>query len=194
MILTARSGGHALRSQLEAMNYSLNDDEFADFYQRFIELADRKKEVYREDLEALLIDVSYADPIYELEYLHTVGGTRTIPAAVVVLRRGEECLEAVSSGTGPIDAAYKAVDMLTALKIELGSFNIRAVTQGMDALGEVSITIRHEDKNIIGRGMSTDIIEASVKAYLDGINKLLNIQAHNNQNHNKNNKQSGRVL
>ena len=185
MILTARSGRHALRNQLETMNYKLNDHEFVDFYQRFIELADRKKEVYREDLEALLVDISYADPIYELEYLHTVGGTRTIPAAVVVLRCGGESLDAVSSGTGPIDAAYKAVDMITALKTELSSFNIRAVTQGIDALGEVSITLNHEDKNIIGRGISTDIIEASVKAYLDGINKLLNIKAHNNNN-NKN--------
>ena len=183
MILTARSGRHALRNQLEALNYSMNDAEFAVFYERFIELADRKKEVYREDLEALLIDVSYTDPVYELEYLHTVGGTRTIPAAVVVLKRGEEALEAVSSGTGPIDAAYKAVDMITHLEMKLGSFNIRAVTQGMDALGEVSITITHEDKHIIGRGMSTDIIEASVKAYLDGINKLLNVKAHNNNNH-----------
>jgi len=182
MILTARSGRHALRNQLEIMNYTLNDDEFADFYHRFIELADRKKEVYREDLEALLIDISYADPIYELDYLHTVGGTRTIPAAVVVLRRGGESLEAVSSGTGPIDAAYKAVDMITTLKTELSSFNIRAVTQGIDALGEVSITLNHEDRNIIGRGISTDIIEASVKAYLDGINKLLNLQANSNNN------------
>ncbi|HAP32863.1 MAG TPA: 2-isopropylmalate synthase [Firmicutes bacterium] len=182
MILTARSGRHALRNQLEIMNYTLNDDEFADFYHRFIELADRKKEVYREDLEALLIDISYADPIYELDYLHTVGGTRTIPAAVVVLRRGGESLEAVSSGTGPIDAAYKAADMITTLKTELSSFNIRAVTQGIDALGEVSITLNHEDRNIIGRGISTDIIEASVKAYLDGINKLLNLQANSNNN------------
>lgn len=188
MILTARSGRHALRNQLETLNYSMNDAEFSDFYERFIELADRKKEVYREDLEALLIDVSYTDPVYELEYLHTVGGTRTIPAAVVVLTCGEDSLEAVSSGTGPIDAAYKAIDMITDLNIELGSFNIRAVTQGMDALGEVSITITHEDKNIIGRGMSTDIIEASVKAYLDGINKLLNVKAHNNNNHNNNHK------
>ncbi len=183
MILTARSGRHALRNQLETLNYAMNDVEFADFYERFIELADRKKEVYREDLEALLIDVSYTDPVYELEYLHTVGGTRTIPAAVVVLKRSDESLEAVSSGTGPIDAAYKAVDLITELNIELGSFNIRAVTQGMDALGEVSITITHEDKHIIGRGMSTDIIEASVKAYLDGINKLINVKAHNNHNH-----------
>ncbi len=186
MILTARSGRHALRKQLELLNYQMSDEDFALFYQRFLELADRKKEVYHEDLEALLIDISFTEPVYSLEYLHSVGGTRTIPAAVVLLKKGEETLQAVSTGTGPVDAAYKAVDKITGLKIKLGSFNIHAVTQGIDALAEVFITITHEDKNIIGRGVSTDIIEASVKAYLDGINKVLNLMAHSNNNKKKN--------
>ena len=186
MILTARSGRHAVRHELESMNYQLNDEDFEKFYLRFLELADKKKEVYREDLEALLIDISFAEPTYELEYLQTVSGTKTIPAAVVRLRKGEEIFEEVSSGAGPIDAAYKAIDRITNISTRLENYNLRAVTRGMDALGEVSIKITHDDKNIIGRGVSTDIVEASVKAYLDSINKLINMLAHVNNNNNNN--------
>ncbi|NMB34966.1 MAG: 2-isopropylmalate synthase [Firmicutes bacterium] len=182
MILTARSGRHAVRHQLEEMHYELDQEEFATFYQSFLELADKKKEVYPEDLEALLIDISFAEPTYELVYLQTVSGTKTVPAAVVRLKKGEEMLEEVSSGAGPIDAAYKAIDKVTGIDTRLENYNLRAVTHGLDALGEVSIKVTHEDKIIIGRGVSTDIIEASVKAYLDSINKLINLQANRNSN------------
>jgi 2-isopropylmalate synthase len=182
MQLTARSGRHAVRNELKALNYQLDDEEFAHFYQRFIELADKKKEVFREDLEALLIDVSFAEPIYELEYLQTVSGTKSIPAAVVRLRKDNEIIEEVSCGTGPIDAAYKAVDKITKINPSLQNYNIRAVTRGRDALGEVSIKITYDNKNIIGRGVSIDIVEASVKAYLDGVNKLIRMTKYNNNN------------
>lgn len=182
MVLTARSGRHAVRHQLESMGYNLNGEEFKKFYERFVELSDKKKEVYKEDLEALLIDISFAEPTYELDYLQTISGTKTVPAAVVRLRKGEEKFEEISSGAGPIDAAYKAIDKITQINICLENYNLRAVTRGVDALGEVSIKINHEDKNIIGRGVSTDIIEASVKAYLDAINKLINMVAYSNNN------------
>lgn len=184
MNLTARSGRHAVRHQLETLNYQLDEVEFGTFYQRFLELADKKKEVYPEDLEALLIDISFAEPTYELVYLQTVSGTKTVPAAVVRLRKGENICEEVSSGAGPIDAAYKAIDKITGIDTRLENYNLRAVTHGLDALGEVSIKITHEDKTIIGRGVSTDIIEASAKAYLDSINKLINLQANKNNNNN----------
>ncbi|MGI6307828.1 MAG: 2-isopropylmalate synthase [Dethiobacteria bacterium] len=184
MILTARSGRHAVRHQLETMNYQLGEEEFKTFYQSFLRLADKKKEVYPEDLEALLIDISFAEPTYELAYLQIVSGTGTVPAAVVRLRKDDELLEEVSRGAGPIDAAYKAIDKITNIDTRLENYNLRAVTHGMDALGEVSIKITHEDKIIIGRGVSTDIVEASVKAYLDSINKLINMQANMNNNNN----------
>ncbi len=188
MVLTARSGRHAVRHQLETMNYHLDDQEFEQFFQKFVELADKKKEVYNEDLEALMIDVSYAEPTYELEYLQTSSGTKTIPAAVVRLRKDEDILQEVSSGAGPIDAAYNAIDKITGVNPRLESYNLRAVTHGRDALGEVSIKITYDDKNIIGRGMSTDIVEASVKAYLDGINKLLKKYTYLNNHYNGNSK------
>ena len=180
MVLTARSGRHAVRHQLETMNYHLKDEEFERFYKQYLELADKKKEIYNEDLEAMLIDISYTEPTYELDYLQTVSGTRTIASAVVRLKKGDEIIQEVCSGSGPIDAAYKAVDKITEIDTNMENYNLQAVTGGMDALGEVSMKIIYEDKNIIGRGISTDIVEASVKAYLDGINKLIRIMASNN--------------
>ncbi len=184
MILTARSGRHAVRHYLETMNYYLDNEEFEAFYKKYVELADKKKEVYQEDLEAMLIDVSYTEPTYVLEYLQTVSGTRTIPSAVVRLKKGEEIFEEVASGSGPIDAAYKAVEKITRIDTNMENYNLRAVSRGMDALGEVSLKINYEDKNIIGRGMSTDIVEASVKAYLDGLNKLIRIISNGNNHSN----------
>jgi 2-isopropylmalate synthase len=99
----------------------------------------------------------------------------------VRLRKGEEILEEVSSGSGPIDAAYKAVEKITGIDTQMDNYNLRGVSRGMDALGEVSLKINYEDKNIIGRGISTDIVEASVKAYLDGVNKLIRIMNSYNQ-------------
>ncbi len=184
MVLTARSGRHAVRHQLEAMNFELSEEEFEGFFVRFKELADKKKEVYREDLEALIVDVSYTVPTYELEYVQTVSGTRTIPAAVVRLNKGEESFEEVASGAGPIDAAYKAIDKITGLNTRLENYNLAAVTRGMDALGEVSIKVTYKDKTLIGRGVSTDIVEASVKAYIDSLNKHIRMLSYANNNHN----------
>ena len=93
-------------------------------------------------------------------------------------------MERFLQSAGPIDAAYKAIDKITNIDTRLENYNLRAVTHGMDALGEVSIKITHEDKIIIGHGVSTDIVEASVKAYLDSINKLINMQANMNNNNN----------
>lgn len=175
MMLTARSGRHAVQHQLSELGYTLPAEKFEDFYNKFVELADRKKEVYHEDLEALLADQIALDylPTYKLEYLQTVSGTKSIPAAVVKLAREDQIFQEVASGAGPIEAAYNAIDKITGMTVILESFNIRAVTEGREALGEVSIKINHAGKVIVGRGTSTDIIEASVKAYLNGINKLI---------------------
>ncbi len=175
MMLTARSGRHAVQFQLNELGYSLPADKFEDFYNKFVELADRKKEVYHEDLEALLADQIALDymPTFKLEYLQTVSGTKSIPAAVVKLIRDDQIYQEMSTGTGPIEAAYNAIDKITGMTVILESFNIRAVTEGREALGEVSLKINHAGKIIVGRGTSTDIIEASVKAYLNGINKLI---------------------
>ena len=174
MMLTARSGRHAVRHQLQELGFTLHDTEFEEFFARFLELADKKKEVYREDLEALMNEnMTHTASIYSLEYLQTVSGSKSIPAAVVKLKKDDEIFVETETGAGPIDAAYNAIDKITGFKPRLEKYNLRGVTEGRDALGEVSITLEYQDKTIIGRGTSTDIIEASVRAYLNGINKLL---------------------
>ncbi|HHU30471.1 MAG TPA: 2-isopropylmalate synthase [Firmicutes bacterium] len=172
--LTARSGRHAVRHELQQMGFTPDDEDFEKIYALFLDLADKKKEVFREDLEALIADsIAYTAPTYSLEYLQTVSGTKSIPSAVVKLKKDKEIFIETATGSGPIDAAYNAINKITGLELRLEKYNLRAVTEGRDALGEVSITIEYQGKNYIGRGTSTDIVEASVKAYLNGINKLI---------------------
>ena len=174
MVLTARSGRHAVKNEIKEMGYIITEDDFKALYERFVELADKKKEVYRDDLEALIFEhLSFTDPVYKLDFLQTVSGSKSIPAAIVRILKGEEKFEEVAIGSGPIDAAYNAINKITGFSIKLSEYRISAVTEGMDALGEVTVKIMHENKMITGRGLSTDIIEASVKAYLNGINKLI---------------------
>ncbi len=181
MVLTARSGRHALQSELREMGYNVSEEEFKTLYERFLELADKKKEVYREDIEALVFEhLSFSeDPVYKLDFLQTVSGSTSIPAAIIRLKRGKEQFEEVAIGSGPIDAAYNAINKITGINITLSSYHLNAVTGGRDALGEVTVKIEHDQKSIVGRGLSTDIIEASVKAYINGVNKLITFNARN---------------
>jgi 2-isopropylmalate synthase len=181
MCLTARSGRAAVSDQLKKLGFSLSSDQLETIYTHFLELADKKKEMYPEDLEALTLDhLSTTEPLYILDYLQTVSGSKSIPAAVIRLKKEDgSTFEEVAVGTGPIDAAYNAINKITGLSIGLDSYRINAVTQGRDALGEVQVKMSYQDKSIIGRGTSTDIIEASVKAYLNGLNKLLRINGYN---------------
>jgi len=180
MCLTARSGRHAVLDQLKKLGFSLDEQELNKLYEHFVNLADKKKEVYPEDLEALVLDhLSFTEPRYRLDYLQTVSGSKSIPAAIIRLRRDDEStIEEVAVGSGPIDAAYNAINKITGLSIGLENYRLNAVTQGRDALGEVQVQMSYQDRTITGRGTSTDIIEASVKAYLNGLNKLLKLNGY----------------
>jgi 2-isopropylmalate synthase len=115
-----------------------------------------------------------------------VSGTKSIPSAVVKLKKDDATFVATDCGAGPIDAAYNAIDKITGINPRLENYNLRGVTEGRKALGEVSIKLTFQDKTIIGRGTSTDIIEASVKAYLHGLNKFIMLSAMNgNGSHGK---------
>jgi len=166
--------------QLKKLGFSLNRSQLDDIYKHFLNLADRKKEVYPEDLEALILDhLSLVEPRYKLDYLQTVSGSKSIPSAVIRLKKDDDSLiEEVAIGSGPIDAAYNAINKITGLSIGLEKYKINAVTQGRDALGEVQVEMAYQDRKITGRGTSTDIIEASVKAYLNGLNKLLRLNGY----------------
>jgi 2-isopropylmalate synthase len=174
LVLGKLSGRHALRARLKELGYALTAAEFAKAYGRFVEVADRKKEVSDQDLESIIEGEVLAVPeIYQLDYLHVASGNTTVPTATVRLTREGESFEEAACGDGPVDAAYRAVDRITGLSVTLLEYNIRAVTGGKDALGEVQVKVRDNGHRFSGRGTSPDVIEASVRAYLQAINKLL---------------------
>jgi 2-isopropylmalate synthase len=177
VVLTARTGRHGLRHRLEEIGYTLSSEEVDHVYERFLAIADKKKEVFDEDLAAIISDeVRMVEHVYELEYLHVACGTGTLPTASVRISTKEGKTQAAACGDGPVDAAYEAIREATAKSPKLENYSIRAVTSGKEALGEATVRIRNEENTFIGRGVSTDIIEASAKAYVDAINRMVSAE------------------
>jgi 2-isopropylmalate synthase len=174
IVLGRHSGKHGLRMRAGKLGYELSDDELGRLYEEFIKLADKKKEVYDDDLAAL-IEQQLADvpETYRLDYLTVTSGNRTVPTATVRLVKNKKVLQDASTGDGPVDAAYKTIDRITKVKCRLLDFTLRSVTSGKDALGEVTVRLRSGSTETTGRGTSTDIIEASAKAYLNAVNRLI---------------------
>ena len=175
LVLGKHSGRHAIKAKLEELGYRLSEEEIDKTYQRFIAMADRKKEVSVRDLEALVEEgLAEIPETYKLEYLHVITGDKTIPTATVRISHNDQVLEeAACASAGPIEAVFRAIERVVGLHLKLEEYNINAVTGGQDALGEVTLKVRGNIKSYIGRGTSTDIIEASARAYLQAINKLV---------------------
>jgi 2-isopropylmalate synthase len=175
VVLTARTGRHGLRDRLEKLGYALSQEELNHTYQRFLAVADKKQEVFDEDLIAILLDEIHPVPeIYHLDYLHIYSGTSAIPTATVRVRIKDEIREGASIGDGPVDAVCRAISGVTKSSAKLVRYEIRAVTSGTEAMGEVTVQLDEKGTRVMGRGASTDVIEASAKAYIDGLNKLAN--------------------
>jgi len=173
VVLTARTGRHGLRDRLKKLGYTLSQQELNQAYQRFLTVADKKQEVFDEDLVAIVHDEIHPLPeTYQLEYLHIYSGTSAIPTATVRLRIKEEMREGAAIGDGPVDAVCKAISAVTKTSAKLVKYEIQAVTSGTEAMGEVKVQLEGSGRRVIGRGASTDVIEASAKAYIDGLNKL----------------------
>jgi 2-isopropylmalate synthase len=173
VVLTARTGRHGLRHRLEILGHRLSKKELDRAYKRFLEIADKKHEVFDEDIAAIISDEIHAvENVYELEYLHVACGTGTLPTASVKMTVQGEEKQAAACGDGPVDAAYEAIREATGLCPKLENYSIRAVTAGKEALGEATVKIREAGQAFIGRGLSTDIIEASAKAYVDAMNRM----------------------
>jgi 2-isopropylmalate synthase len=173
VVLTARTGRAGLRSRLEKLGYALTREELDVTYQRFLAVADKKMEVFDEDLVAIMHDELHPVPdTCQLEYLHIYSGTSAIPTATVRMRIKGEVKQGAAIGNGPVDAVYKAIATVTGTSAKLMRYDIRAVTSGTEAMGEVSVQLEVGGKRIVGRGASTDVIEASAKAYVDGLNRL----------------------
>lgn len=174
LVLGKHSGRHAFREKIRELGYTLNDEELDKAFQRFIDLADKKKEISDRDLEALLKDEIVIVPeSFILDYLHISSGNHTLPTATVRLIIGERQIEEAACGSGPLDAVYRAIDRASGIVMQLEGYSLKAVTGGKDALGEVTVRITANGSSYTGRGVSTDIIEASAKAYVHALNKLV---------------------
>jgi 2-isopropylmalate synthase len=206
LVLGKHSGRHALRNRLAEMGHSLDEVELDKAFARFKELADRKKVITDVDLEAVIADEFYRPrDVYYLDGMQVTCGTMGMPTATVRLKGPDGKVHVhAAMGSGPVDAAYKAIDQIVQTPNTLLEFNVHAITEGIDALGEVTVRIQSKDDDIKtmdaqkeipytrvfgGHGADTDIIVASTKAYLNALNKLIIAQTeglepvHSNQNH-----------
>ena len=176
IILSARSGHAALRHRLSELGYTFEDEAFEDIYNRFLEIADQKKEVFDEDLEAMVQERNReVKAVYTLDALQVSCGDPLVPTATATITDELGVSHVVcATGTGPVDAAYKAVDQVVAVRGDLTEFNVKAITRGIDAIGEVTVRITSEDGRVYtGRGADTDIIVSSAKAYVNAINRMI---------------------
>ncbi len=173
MVMGKHSGKHALLSHIKSMGYDLSDEELKTVFKKFKDLADKKKTIVDEDLEALVNqEVLRTSDIYAITYLQVTSGTTVLPMATVkMMINGQEVI-GTGSGNGPIDAAYNAVAKLTGTKSHLLRFTISALTGGTDAQGEVTVRLKEDDRVALGRGSDPDIITASAYAYVNGLNRL----------------------
>jgi 2-isopropylmalate synthase len=173
IVLGKHSGRHALGARLKELGFSLSEEQLDKVNVRFKALADKKKNIFDDDLISIVEDeIRTIKPIWKLESFVVNSGTNVTPAASVNLKYKNKVLSAKSSGDGPVDACFKAIDKITAIKGELQDYHIEAVTKGKDALGEVGLKLKAKGKTVTSRGSSTDIIEASVRAYINALNKI----------------------
>jgi 2-isopropylmalate synthase len=175
IVLGKTSGRHALREKLRELGYELGTDDFTRAFAAFKELADKKKEVTERDLESLVAEeLRTVSEKYHLEQVQVSCGDHSVPTATVKLVAPDgEVMADAALGTGPVDAVYQAINRLVQVPNTLTEFSVKAITEGIDAIGEVTIRIESGGRSYIGRGAATDIIVASAKAYMNALNRLL---------------------
>ena len=179
LVLGKHSGRHALRSHLKELGYDLSDEELQLVFKKFKELADKKKDIVDEDLEVIVTEgILRTADIFCLEYLHVISGTTVLPMASVKLTINGRSVQAAGYGNGPIDAAFNTIAKLTGTGSELLRFSVSALTGGTDAQGEVTVRLNEDGLIALGRGADPDIITASAKAYINGLNRLEYLKAH----------------
>lgn len=175
MVLGKHSGRHAFEERLNSLGYNLSKEELDSAFKKFKEIADKKKEVFNSDIEAIVAKESVQVPkIYRLKRFVINSGNTITATASVILNKGEKEIEKVSTGDGPVDAAFKAIEKIVSMKLKLEDYSIQSVTEGKDALGDAVVKLSNGNGKIYsGRGLSTDVIEASVYAYVNAVNKML---------------------
>jgi len=171
MILGKHSGKHAFTDRLDELGYRLTSEEAEALFVKFKELCDIKKNVSDKDIEALALNKElFAESVFKLEHFEVTSGRDKRATCVVRIRKENNVMEEVSLGDGPVDAAYNAVDKITGISCQLETYDIHAASDGKDALGEAIVKLLIDGELITGRGLSTDIIEASILAYINAVN------------------------
>jgi 2-isopropylmalate synthase len=173
LVLGKHSGRHAFKTRLKDLGYILSDEELNKAFERFKKLADQKKDIFDEDIEALITEgVAKVPEFYSLVDLYMVSGVNQKPTAAVKLKAGENIVDRLEHGDGPVDAIYRAIAGITDTKSRLLKFEVKGITGGTDALGEVVVSLEEGGVTVRGHGSDTDIIVASAKAYINALNKL----------------------
>jgi 2-isopropylmalate synthase len=175
LVLGKHSGRHALRQRIRDLGYHLDDQQLLQVFEAFKTLADRKKTIYDADVEALAESVLHSGPaVWTLEAVTCNGGSGTVPSAAVVLWHKDGTIHRdACTGDGPIDAVFKSIERITGIDLKLRDYVVRSVSADEDAQGETQVEAEHEGRILRGRGVSTDIIEASALAFLQVINRAL---------------------
>jgi 2-isopropylmalate synthase len=174
LVMGKHSGRHALAARLKDLGFDPDETELGKAFKKFKDLADKKKEIFDEDLIAIMKDeIAQVPETYTLDYLHMVSGTGVVPSATVRIRKDNEVFQDSGVGDGPVDAVLNAIDAITGVKGRLQDYQIRAVTSGKDALGEVSIKVDFDGTVVPGKASSTDVVEASARAYVNALNRLV---------------------
>jgi 2-isopropylmalate synthase len=173
IVLGKHSGRHALKDELKKRGYELSDENINKIFNRFKELADKKKNLYDEDLETIVAEIVLRAPDkYKLINMNVVSGSFAIPTATVQMEVDNEQIKDVGMGDGPVDAAFKTIAKITKTKSKLLKYSVDSITGGTDAQGVVTVRLEEDGKEIVGRGAHNDIIMASVLAYINALNRL----------------------
>jgi len=167
------SGRHAFKERLKELGFRLSEQDFALAFSRFKELADKKREIYDEDIESIVAEEIIRMPDrFKLLYLNVISGNVTVPTATVKMEVDGEVIQEAGFGDGPVDATFKTIKKITRTRSKLLQFVINAITGGTEAQGEVTVRLEEKGRTVIGQGADTDVIVASAKAYINALNKL----------------------
>ncbi|MBI5148252.1 2-isopropylmalate synthase [Candidatus Pacearchaeota archaeon] len=182
IVIGARSGSGGIRKKLEELGFSVSDSELEEVVKLVKTLADKKKEIFDEDLIVIAESLMKIPETYKLEYLEVKSGT-VKPEAIVRIKFENKIFEQVESGDGPVDSSYNAIQKITSISAKLDDYSLKSISSGTDAQGEVTVKLSANGNSVIGRGVSTDITEASALAYINALNKLVYKEKNSNNHH-----------
>jgi 2-isopropylmalate synthase len=173
LVLGKLSGRHAFRERVKDLGYRLSETDFELAFRQFKQLADKKREIYDEDIESIVVEEILRMPRrFKLVYINVVAGNVTVPTATVQMEVGGQLMQEAGFGDGPVDATFKTIKKITRTKSKLLQFTINAITSGTEAQGEVTVKLEEKGQTVMGQGADTDVIVASAKAYINALNKM----------------------